>query len=470
MLKELRSCHRHCALAVYCEKLQKWKENKVSQTSIKRLKPHNEDVNACSSMTTKHRISALRAIATANMPLTALATIAPWIDSISKTGLTLGRVSNIPRNYVAMLHSQLRTEMILFVKNSFLEFGITFDGTPSFAEAEAIKIRVVTYKFEIVELLVKVSCFKKKLNSNNIANHLIQTITGNLELDVRNWVSSQQDRASTNSSALRKIRETIAGANPTRNDCVSHTLSNAGKAILESDNAKFANLFRKQWQSVIQYPGGARDLAREVMEETVKESGGIRFFKKQEQINQISSHTPSKLLHEIVAECVNRKFSEGSSKLMISTFGGDENKGELSMATLELAAMIDIGRKLCAGCYSSEGGLPLILTIRMIFEILEGYLLDFDDNDNVSVQTVLDDCIGMLEEARALFQNDCDNTNNNVTRVKVDLTDAEKTLMLLKERCQQITHTVAANGRSRRRTTVLIDNDELGMSMGGKGS
>ena len=85
-------------------------------------------------------------------------------------------------------------------------------------------------------------------------------------------------------------------------------MSNAGKAILESDNAKFANLFRKQWQSVIQYPGGARDLAREVMEETVKESGGIRFFKKQEQINQISSHTPSKLLHEIVAECVNRKF------------------------------------------------------------------------------------------------------------------------------------------------------------------
>jgi hypothetical protein len=46
---------------------------------------------------------------------------------------------------------------------------------------------------------------------------------------------------------------------------------------------------------------------------------------------------------------------------------------------------------------------------------------------------VLDDCIGMLEEARALFQNDCDNTNNNVTRAKANLTDAEKTLMLLKK-------------------------------------
>ena len=67
----------------------------------------------------------------------------------------------------------------------------------------------------------------------------------------------------------------------------------------------------------------------------------------------------------------------------------------------------------------------------------------------------------MLEEARALFQNDCDNTNNNVTRAKDDLTDAEKALMLLKERCHQITHTVAANGRSRRRTATLIDNDEL---------
>ena len=34
-------------------------------------------------------------------------------------------------------------------------------------------------------------------------------------------------------------------------------------------------------------------------------------------------------------------------------------------------------------------------------------------------------------------------------------------MTLLKERCHQITHTVAANGRSRRRTATLIDNDEL---------
>ena len=463
MLKELRSCHRHRALSGHHENLQKWKENKLTQRTIREgMKGCNEATSNTCLVTTKHRISALRAIASANMPLSALESLAPWIDSISKPGLTLGGVKEIPRNYAAILHSQLRTEMKCMLKHSFLEFGITFDGTPSFAVAEAIKIRFVTYKFDIVELLVKVSCFKKKLNAENIANHLIQTITGDLGLHVKNWVTSQQDRASTNLCALRKIRDTVADANPTRNDCVSHTLSNAGKAMLLSDNAKHANLFRKQWQSVIQYPGRARDLAKEVMEETVKESGGVRFFKKQEQVNQISSHTPSRILHDIVAECVNGKFSEASSKLMMSTFGGVQKKGELSMATLESAAMVDIGRKLCAGCYSAEGDSPLILTIRMIFDGLERYLLAFDNEDNELVDTVLEDCIRLLEEAMAPLVEDCDNANNNVDRVRDEFNAAEASLTALEERHREITHTGGQNGgRQRRRNPAFIDNELL---------
>ena len=53
------------------------------------------------------------------------------------------------------------------------EFGITFDGTPSFVEAEAIKIRFVTHNFETIELLVKVSLFTFILNSDNITKNLV---------------------------------------------------------------------------------------------------------------------------------------------------------------------------------------------------------------------------------------------------------------------------------------------------------
>ena len=60
-------------------------------------------------------------------------------------------------------------------------------------------------------------------------NHLAQTIINELDLRLEYWLASQQDRASTNSLALRKLKETEIGANQTRNDCCLHKFSNAGK-------------------------------------------------------------------------------------------------------------------------------------------------------------------------------------------------------------------------------------------------
>ena len=98
---------------------------------------------------------------------------------------------------------------------------------------------------------------------------------------------------------------------------------------------------------MIQYPGAARDLAASKFGETVKESGGVRFYKVWEQIGQISDYSLAKLLTEVVVECVNRKWSEASSKKLMFIFGGDENRGELAMAIIQLAAMVDVRRLFC---------------------------------------------------------------------------------------------------------------------------
>ena len=108
-------------------------------------------------------------------------------------------------------------------------------------------------------------------------NHLIDTIKGDLNLRLDHWYTSQQDRAATNITALDKIYKTYA--KPTRNDCCSHTFSNAGKKMMEGENApKYGSMFQKYWQAVIQYPGQAREKASAVLGEVVKESGGVRFF------------------------------------------------------------------------------------------------------------------------------------------------------------------------------------------------
>ena len=82
-----------------------------------------------------------------------------------------------------------------------------------------------------------------------------------------------------NKSSLSRIKDELQDADPTENWCCSHTLSNRRKKMTEGNNAEFfCESFRKMWQQVIQFPGKARDLAEEVFEEKVKDSGGVRFF------------------------------------------------------------------------------------------------------------------------------------------------------------------------------------------------
>ena len=172
---------------------------------------------------------------------------------MSISGLSLGDASNIPKEYTKVVLESFKQDNIDVMKKSFNEFGLIFDGTPSFAEAEAVKVRVVTHNWEIAEPLVRVGIFKHKLNAENIANNLLFTIKKQLKKNEKHWLTSQQDRASTNQSALKKIRNTTLHANPVRNDCCSHTLHNSGGEMTKNNRAKFCEDFRKKYQSVIKY-------------------------------------------------------------------------------------------------------------------------------------------------------------------------------------------------------------------------
>jgi hypothetical protein len=112
----------------------------------------------------------------------------------------------------------------------------------------------------------------------------INTIQSDLLLHLEKWRTYQQYRASTNTAALRKIKESILGANQTKNDFVSHSLIK----LIEGDHAPYANVFKKIWQAIIQYSGQARDLARRIFMELVEESGDVRtvFSKSTNKFNR----------------------------------------------------------------------------------------------------------------------------------------------------------------------------------------
>ena len=83
-----------------------------------------------------------------------------WVNDYA--GCTLGNPTDLPNAFAKPVWDSLneRISSILCGGGCFNEFSVTFDGTPSFAEAEAIVIRCVTKTWKVIEILVKCSLFK----------------------------------------------------------------------------------------------------------------------------------------------------------------------------------------------------------------------------------------------------------------------------------------------------------------------
>ena len=109
----------------------------------------------------QYRISALLACAKANLSMSSFKELPPWIDQHSRKGLSLGWVKDLPRFWASSCLNILITEIKDVLHHSFKEYGVLWDGTPSFVEAEAVVLRGVTHNLDIFELLVSVKLFSK---------------------------------------------------------------------------------------------------------------------------------------------------------------------------------------------------------------------------------------------------------------------------------------------------------------------
>jgi hypothetical protein len=212
---------------------------------------------------------------------------------------------------------------------------------------------------------------------------------------------------------------------------------------------------------MIQFPGKARELARNQFGECVVQAGGIRFFQKFEQVNQIFAQgMVTTIVDKILTDCIQNKWSENSSNKMYLEFGSAESKAALGMALVESAAIVSIGEDLCKACYTAEGDSPLILTASDIFERLERHLSsDFD----------LDSCQDAITQAVSLIQSckspmvEKQNQLNLKLKDKQDSFNACKAKLdsLLQERQTVTTSGRSSRGRSRQVSRRAMNEDAL---------
>ena len=406
-----------------------------------------------------YRMNLLKTVALANVSLNSLSDMAPFLDFYTKEGLNVGWARDLARGYAKHVKEGLVLEVKDLLGKSYKQFSISLDGTPSFAEAECVILRVVTKDLQIVEIVVRLALFEKKINSDALANHILKTIRVRLNLEVDNWMAVQLDRASTNKAAVRKLMATNLNINPSTNYCCSHGLNNVGKKFSES--CKYADMFRRHYQAIIQYQGKARDYATSLFQTSVVTSHGVRFFQKLEQILQcFNNGLKEKIIDDLVPYCLDNKVSEGSARILHNEFGTETKKAELAMAILESGIIVDVGLPFLKACYQLEGDSPLILSAYKIFNSLEIHI-----NSTFmfkETQKAIPQILYLLTQAEAPFilqQTQKEQEKNNAQDVLNSSKDSLSHLLNQKSTLTQ--NGVSSRGRIRASSERNIDTDAI---------
>ena len=126
----------------------------------------------------------VEAVLFANISFGMLEHFKPLLKSNNKDSLTIGSVKDLPHTIGDALKIETMDELCRLIKECYPEFRTISDATPIGAEAEAVKIRMVTHQDKrIIEPLVDLKLFKHKLLGLNVANKLLDVIIDKCGLD-----------------------------------------------------------------------------------------------------------------------------------------------------------------------------------------------------------------------------------------------------------------------------------------------
>ena len=95
---------------------------------------------------------AVKALVEANIPVTAFGRLKGFIQKYCRPGLSLGNLTDLIYTYWKVVHTKHLDQLCYILSKSGVSFRIIMDGTPSFAEAECIMVRLVTKDIRILIL------------------------------------------------------------------------------------------------------------------------------------------------------------------------------------------------------------------------------------------------------------------------------------------------------------------------------
>jgi hypothetical protein len=424
-INEKKKTSQHLASVKHHQKFTVAQQKKAApkyQQTVPRLQKQQEERGLSGQTISleckRYRMEGLYRCYFANMSLGMLDRFKSFAEMSAAPGLTIGAALDLPRTVGRALIDEEMEKLRDIMTKCFPQFGTISDGTPVGVEAEAVKIRMVTRDFRIIELLVSVSLFKFKLNGVAIANNLLNIIKSKCSLDPGDWRTAMMDRASTNKKAIAEIKATT-DYRPTTFPCMSHTLCKPG----ESFDAPEAEAVRKQYNKAIMFRGKAAAVVKECFNEPVKVAGGIRWWNKYEQVEQMDRFQLDQIMERVVPECIEKKYSEKS----IAKLGALATHSVVPKIMVQMATVAEVGRPFCQATYTLEGDDPLALTAYLVFERLDDYAesgVRLKRTKNVVCQRAVE----LIDKLRQPFLTQVARLKTAITNAENDIADIEDDL------------------------------------------
>ena len=218
-----------------------------------------------------------------------------------------------------------------------------------------------------------------------LAGSFLKVLEEDYSLDLNDWRCNVGDWCAVNGAMITKVVERCK-LNVTEIDCISHGICNSGKHF----EVPHADRASKGLTKIVKYPlCKARHIFEEQFNEKPLKSGGTRWWSDWEQYQQVDRLGLDNVRDQHVATCFEQKYSELSAKGLLEYL---EDKERMAKSMVEMAAVVDAGRRLVEITYKAESKQPMVL---VMFLLLQELITKIQYNDTPT------DCLDLACQAAA---------------------------------------------------------------------
>ena len=313
------------------------------------------------------------------------------------------------------------------------QFTATHDGTPVFAEAIALSVRLVEKKtFKIHDLLIQLRLLDESPNTQTLASELALMFVDPMSDEVtntehrpwhkflkkENWRVNSSDRCAVNCAAFKEMKKRSRQVTALFSPCMPHGFSNAGKQF----DCPSIEIVRKGINGMSRGKvSKARSLFKHLFGELPERSGQVRWFCDYMAVAQMNKIGLVRLKNEFVERCAILKHSEKSSAKLSKHM---KNPRFLADALVEGAAVSDAGESLCRITCIMEGDELIVFVGCQLLENFESNFLEMETMNFPSLGQAAKEAAAIVEKELSPCRIAKDIANITMEKAKKEWTEA----------------------------------------------